>query len=292
MTSGYLMHAYNNEELDYGTMALCSALLIKKQSVNNNVSLITTQDTINWLTSSKGYELVNSAFDDVLIVEIDREVPSRTFHDTRYTSKIQPYYNTSRPDSFDLTPFDETVLIDVDYLVLDNSLDNVWGSLEDIMVNKSVIDLNHTSNISGFDSRLSTLGIPMYWATVMYFKKNSRAKVLFDLIKFIKDNYKFYRALYNFSDSGYFRNDYALSIALHMLSGEFENDSIKSLTNPSLLFSTENDDMVSFNNGTASFIGEPTQGNFSLHKVNTNVHVMNKWSIVRMADRIIDYATN
>jgi hypothetical protein len=291
MTSGYLMHAYNNEELDYGTMALCSALLIKKRSKANNIALVTTQDTIDWLTSSRGYELVNSAFDHVVIIDIDRNVPSRTFHDTRYTSKIQPYYNTSRPDSFDLTPFDETILIDVDYLVLDDSLDNAWGSIEDIMVNKSVIDLNHTANISGFDSRLSVLGVPMYWATVMYFKKNARARVLFDLIKFIKENYKFYKGVYQFADSGYFRNDYALSIALHMLSGEFENDSIKSLPCPSLLFSTENDDMIAFNNGIASFISEPTQGNFSMHRINTNVHVMNKWSIVRMADRIIDYAT-
>ncbi len=292
MTRGFLMHAYNNLEVDYGTMALCSALLIKKHLKTNSVALATSRDTIDYMTSVHGEDLVNSAFDHIMVNEPERNVANRTFHDTRYSSKVQPYYNADRVTSFDLTPFDETILIDVDYLVLDGMFDSLWGSMEDLMVNKAVSDLSHTIDLNGFDSRFNEMSIPLYWATVVYFKKNERMRGLFNLMKFIKENYHFYQNLYQFSPSGYFRNDYALSIAIHMMHGQVENDSVVNLPQPCMLVATENDDLVGFNNGKAVFVSESQQGKWRLHRVETNVHVMNKWSIGRMATRIIEYARN
>ena len=290
MTRGYLMHAYNNEELDYGTMALSTALMIKKNLTINDVALVTNEGTINWLMTRYGEQLVNKAFDQILLAENETDVAKRTFHDTRYSSKAQPYYNSNRVTSYDISPFDETVLIDADYLVLDSSLDCVWGAADDIMVNKSVRDLRHVSDMRGFDTRFNDMSIPLYWATVVYFKKTDRVRSVFDLMKLIKDNYNYYQELYKFSPSGYYRNDYALSIALHMISGQFESDSINPLPTDQLTFATEFDDMIGFSNGVAYFISEAGQGDFYLHKVFTNVHVMNKWSIVRMSSRIIEYA--
>jgi hypothetical protein len=292
MTQGFLIHAYNNTELDYGTMALCSALLIKKHLRINSVSLATTDDTIKWISDNHGADLIAQAFDHITVVDIDRDASVRTYHDTRYSSKIQPYYNGNRSDSFDLSPFDETILIDADYLILDDSLDNAWNSVEDLMVNKSIRDLRHAMNIGGFDQRFNEMSIPLYWATVMYFKRNNRIKAVFETMKFIKENYGYYQDLYRFSPSGYFRNDYALSIALHMISGQFENDAITPLPLSEIVVATENDDMIGFKNGHAFFVSETVQGDFKLHQVRNNVHVMNKWSIGRMAPRIIEYATN
>lgn len=292
MTRGFCIHAYNNLELDYGTMALCCALLIKKNLKTNNTALITTIDTINEVKKLHGESILNKAFDNINIIDIERNVSLRNYHDTRYSSKEQPYYNLNRSDTFELSPFDETILLDADYLVLDNSFDIVWGSIEDVMVNKVVHDLRHKLNVAGFDLRFNDMSIPLYWATAMYFRKTQRCESIFQLMKFIKGNYRYYQSLYRFNPSGYFRNDYALSIALHMISGQFENDSVKSLPINHILVATEHDDMINFKNNEAYFISEPEQGDFALHKVMTNIHVMNKWSIGRNAERIITYATN
>ena len=292
MTQGYLLHAYNNMEIDYGSMALCSALLIKKNLKINQTAIVTSNDTLEWLNNQHSGELINAAFDHIIVTDKDYNAASRTFRDTRYSSKVQPYFNTNRVDSFQLSPFDETILIDADYLVLDNSLDSTWGSVEDLMVNKSVRDLRHTVNSAGFDSRFNEMSIPLYWATVVYFKKTDRAKTMFDLMRFVKENYSYYRNLYQFSPSGYFRNDYALSIALHMMNGQLENQTVISLPEPDMLVATELDDMVEFKDNQAIFLSEFEQGQHQMHKVMSNVHVMNKWSILRMASRIISYATN
>lgn len=291
MDRGFLIHAYNNEEVDYGTMAMCSARLVKKNLINNNVALVTDSGTIDWLKKAHGTAVVDSAFDHVKVVRRDHSAPERTFFDTRYSIKTLPYRNGNRSSSYDLSPFDETILMDADYLVLDDSLDQVWGSIEHVMINKNVMDLRHESSPSGFDARFNQMSIPLYWATLMYFKKDPRSKSLFELISFIKENYGYYQGLYQFPPSPYFRNDYALSIAIHMLSGNLENDSIKSFPCDRIMVATEFDDMVRFKNGIAYFVSEGrTSGDFRLHRVTTNVHVMNKWSINRMSKEIFDYA--
>ena len=292
MSRGFIIHAYNNLEIDYGTMALCSAMLVKKHLKENSVSLITSNDTLSWITSQHGLELINYAFNNIIVINKENNISNRKFFDTRYSSKIQPYYNNNRSDSYELSPYDETILLDADYLVLDNSLDCVWGSVEDIMVNKSLRDLNHNIDLNGFDTRFNDMGIPLYWATLMYFKKTEKVKCIFELMKFIKDNYSYYKNLYHFSSNGYFRNDYALSIAIHMMNNQSENDSVVPLPTPYINLATEYDDLIEFKDGKALFVSEEEQGKFLLHKVITNVHVMNKWCIPRMADRIINYAKN
>jgi hypothetical protein len=77
-----------------------------------------------------------------------------------------------------------------------------------------------------------------------------------------------------------------------MISGQYEIDSVKSFPTNHILVSTEYDDLINFKNNVAYFISEEQEGNFNLHKVQTNVHVMNKWSIIRNAERIISYATS
>jgi len=291
MSKGFCIHAYNNLEIDYGTMALCCALLIKKNLNINSTALITTDDTINEIQKLHGSKILEKAFDFISIIEIDREVSTRNYRDTRYTSKIQPYYNLNRSDTFELSPFDETILLDADYLVLDKSFDLAWGSIEEIMVNKQVKDLNHNLNVSGFDLRFNDMSIPLYWATSVYFKKTEKCKAIFQLMQFIKLNYPYYQKLFHFNSTGYFRNDYALSIALHMISGQFENDSIKPLPVDTILVATENDDMINFKDNSGYFLSEHIENKFALHQIYTNIHVMNKWSIGRNAQRIISYAS-
>lgn len=291
MSRGFLIHAYNNTEIDYGTMALCSSLLIKKNLRYNQVALITNQGTIDWARNQHG-KLFDRAFDHVVIVDHETKTGNRTFFDTRNHNKVLPYRNGNRVDSYELSPFDETILLDADYLVLDTSLDHCWSTADEIMINRHVIDLDHRLSPPGFDARLNKMGIPLYWATLLYFRKGKTSKCLFDTMRFIKENFAYYQNLYQFSPGGFFRNDYALSIAIHMLHGQFENDPIAQFPMNNIMVATEHDDLIGFVNGNAYFLNQTKPDRDTIHKVMTNIHVMNKWSITRMANRIIAHAIN
>ena len=54
MSQGYLIYAYNNSNIDYGTIALCNSLLIKKNCKVNNVALVTSSWTIKYLEKLYG----------------------------------------------------------------------------------------------------------------------------------------------------------------------------------------------------------------------------------------------
>jgi hypothetical protein len=61
-----------------------------------------------------------------------------------------------------------------------------------------------------------------WWATVIAFRKSNHARLIFETMQMIRDNWAHYRDLYNISQNTY-RNDYALSIALNTVSGHTNN---------------------------------------------------------------------
>ena len=58
----------------------------------------------------------------------------------------------------------------------------------------------------------------MVWATVFIFKKSSRSRQIFDMVKYVKQNYGYFNQLYRIFGKN-FRNDYAFAIALQQLNG-------------------------------------------------------------------------
>ena len=100
-------------------------------------------------------------------------------------SDYAPFINKTRSDVYSLSPYDESLVIDCDYFVMSNTLDQVWGSENDFMINCQYRDVagRHGGNVSYIDD----FSIPMYWATVFYFKKSEYTENLFSLIEHIKD---------------------------------------------------------------------------------------------------------
>ena len=191
MSQGYLIYAYNNSNIDYGTIALCNSLLIKKNCKVNNVALVTSSWTIKYLEKLYTKRFIKKVWDHIIIRDIDTtNADERRFMDTRYTKFHSKYFNSNRASAYDFSPFDETILLDADYLMLDNSMDFAWNSYEDFMCNNRTIDLNHTTDTRGFEERFNDMSIPLYWATAVYFQKTEKAKVIFDQITFVKENYE------------------------------------------------------------------------------------------------------
>lgn len=292
-SKGYLIFAYNNDKIDYGSLALANALLIKKHCKINNVALITSDWTIDWLRDRYGTDLLDRAFDHVIHENIgSHTVADRRYNDTRYAKFYAKYYNTNRSESYDASPFDETLLLDADYFMLDGTMDLVWENQEDFLCNKNLINLDHTFNDNGFDGRFNDMSIPLYWATAVYFRKTPKSKVIFDQIRFIKENYEFYQYLYNFQPNGFFRNDYALSISIHQVNKLMEYDSVKPLPVDHILLSNEFDEIHDFKDGSFYLTSELNHGQFRLHRIDRNIHVMNKLAAERNCGKIIAYATS
>lgn len=281
MSRGFLMFAHDSGSLSYGRMALANATLIKSNCLNPTVALVTDHATISSLQESYG-DLVGR-FDHIIIDEVNKVVPLRRFSDTRSSSEEVPYLNSNRSSAMDLSPFDETVLLDVDYLMLDGTMDLVWGSVEDLMCNSLLMDLDHNTGVE----RMHDMGIPTYWATAMYFRKTNRTKALFDHMSYIRDNYDYYMDLYGFNHGPYFRNDFALSISLHEMNGFVEEDAVCPLPIDHIFIGDPFDDIHGFDGSSFLITSERTQGSPLPHRVSRNFHVMNKKALLRHCDEVI-----
>jgi hypothetical protein len=292
MSKGFLIYAHNNEEVDYGKFAICCALMIKRNLKVNNTCLITDQGTMDWLSRNQTPELIAAAFDHIKIVNYATShggSKQKKFLDTSHTSKMLSWHNGSRNTAYDLTPFDETIILDCDVLVQDSSFDLVWNNDEDIMINCQAVTLEHNSP-RHTEVRLDIMGIPMYWATMVYFQKTQRAKMLFNLVSHVKEQYAYYQYVYEFPGKLY-RNDYAFSIAIHMMNGFLENNEVKSFPCGKILSSFDTDELIAVKLNELTFLVQDSTQDWRFF-VNTvkgiTVHAMNKYALLRHAQTIID----
>lgn len=198
MSRGVLLVANNTEQIDYIELSIRCATRVK-QHLNLPVSLITGENC-----SSQEFEYI-----------INTNTPveqNRYIGQDRYSWK-----NFDRYQVYELSPYRETLLLDVDYVINSDCLNRLWD------YNSSIMCYQNLLNITNFDlADTETIGIyrlPMVWATVVLFQKDVFSQTVFRLWKRVQDNYAFYAAIYKFNNQ-LFRNDFALSIALHLASGQ------------------------------------------------------------------------
>jgi len=123
------------------------------------------------------------------------------------------WYNGDRYRAYELSPYDETILLDSDYLILDDALLKILDTVDDYRMMT-----NNQTPASAANNSMGATSLSHVWATAVIFKKTNKAKQLFDLIGRIQRNYDYYRRLYNFSARN-FRNDYAFAIADNIING-------------------------------------------------------------------------
>ena len=126
--------------------------------------------------------------------------------------------NFGRYRAYELSPYEETVLLDTDYLVFDNSLSKLFATNFDYQL------MHHNATEAGPSyEQMGETSLPFVWATVVLFRKTERARLFFNLVGRIQRNYSYYRNLYNIRERN-FRNDYAFAIANNILSGYSLNE--------------------------------------------------------------------
>jgi hypothetical protein len=287
---GFLLHAFKSKEIDYVKLAICCALSIKTNLKNNNIAVLMDKGTKSWLYKSIPEKIIDIAFDEIIISQETFQVSKRKHFDTPWTQFKADFNNRSRFLSYKYSPYDETIILDTDYIVMNDMFDFVWNNREDLLINKKVVDLKNNEFENIEDLRLGDHGIPLYWATVVYFKKSPFSKAFFDLVDYIREEYNFFQFLYGFKPS-FYRNDFSFSIAVHMMNGYIQNG-IKSFTDDTILTSYQKDciaDVISSNEilFLSHNVDEPWKN--TLVNINDrNVHIMNKRELLRLSDKFIE----
>jgi hypothetical protein len=285
MNRGILIFAHNNRDIDYALMAIISGGLAKKH-LGVPVSLVTDPTTVEWLMTSNKFELAAKTFDKIISVEKPETDNKRNLYDG-VQHKVVPFVNANRASAWDVTPYDQTLLIDSDYLIFSDSLNNYWDTDNSVMISIAAMDIIKDDRLGYHDRYVSDTGIHLSWATTVLFTKNDESKMFFDLVDFIRENYQYYADLFRFG-TNQFRNDIAFSVAKHILDG-FETDLSSGL--PPVLTTLDKDILESVDSsGKLTFLVSSTLSeNFSAAAIKgLDVHVMNKQSLVRNADQLLE----
>lgn len=224
---GALIFAFNNEQIDYLSLSAWSAHRIH-QHLDIPVCLVTDIDA------------VDPVFDCVIKTDAG---PSTGRHFSDYGVNVV-WHNGNRASAYELSPWDTTLVLDADYIVASNRLGTLLDIDLDFLAHNHAYDVTGRNDFSGLN-RFGRHSMPMWWATVMLFRRSKQAKLIFDSITMIRDHWSHYRNLFGNSQAT-FRNDHALTIALGTVNGHILNHSaipwsLASLTPEHQLSQTDTD---------------------------------------------------
>lgn len=210
----------------------------------------------------------SDAFDDVIIAQNNAPEAIRSIRLPNGSVEMD-WRNQTRSSAYDLSPYDQTLLIDADYFMFNSSLKPVFESNLEFACYDEIVDVTLLTHPQ---QRLSPVTQQMCWATVVYFTKCEYAKAVFEMMETIRDNWKYYAMLYNFRVE-MFRNDYALTIALHALNG-FNGEYARLPGKLHSAFSNVDVTKVRIEDDSVTIVLEWSNG-LTMIK-DTNLHVMNK----------------
>ena len=199
MTRGALIFAFNNEATDYIAMARWAAQNIRRH-LDIPVAVVTDDP-------------MAQGFDQVIYLDPEGN-NSRHFSD--YDATVT-WHNESRVDAYDLSPWDETLLLDADYIVASDCLRTLFDLDQDFLAHRWANDITGLNDFDGLNY-FGRARMPMWWATVVSFRKTNHARHIFEIMEMVKKNWQHYRDLYGIPRATY-RNDHALSIAINTVNG-------------------------------------------------------------------------
>ena len=280
MSKGILLFAFNNIEIDYIKQAI---FCVKKAKEHLKLPVALVTDNSSYLDTN--YPFYKKYIDQVIPVQRENTTQVRNFADGVYSIRKLHWKNHSRSDCYELSPFNETIVLDVDYIICNDILLNCFKIDEDFLIYRNPTDVADTVRTIQLFDRISDRSIDMWWATGFYFKKTPFMKMYFDLVKHIKDNWPYYRLIYQIPNNNY-RNDFSFSIAIHILRG-FQNSFWPSTMPGKMYMAWDSDMLEEVDDNKLSIVSDyKGKGYFMGVSIeNCNVHVMNKFSLSRVIDK-------
>ena len=262
---GVLLFAFNNEQVNYYKLARLCARRVK-HFWDLPVCLVTNHPE----PTRKPKEITFWRS-----VEQPEQVNSKSYYD--YGTALS-FWNTNRHDAYALSPFQETILIDTDFLPSTKSVPNAWDG-KGVKLSKSAYSVDGCP--LGDDVRmLGTSQLEMYWATIVCFDRSPVAQEFFRNWRNAVEMYTTYSQIFGFQPAP-MRNDFAVSVALEKMKGSTQSGFFDlPYTIPTLLPGStlqRLDPLIAF------APCKEHKDEFLILNLVSDVHVMNKKSILELA---------
>lgn len=198
MSRGALLFAFNSPKYNYYGMAVATAKRIN-HFLGLPVTIVTNEESIP--------DHITYEFDNVVITTADKS----------NKRDWGMWINKGRYQAYEFSPYEETILLDTDYMVNSNKLLTLFDLPTDFCCHDTTSFLMHPGVPQ---EMLSGYSYKTLWATVVMFKKTQRAKQIFECLEMIQKNFEHYSNIHKFISSTY-RNDYALTLATRIVNGQF-----------------------------------------------------------------------
>ena len=256
MTTGAVIFAQGSGKINYIAIAERAAKQIHEY-LDIPVTLITDQ-TVD-----------NPVFDQVVTASAELG-GQRHWPGTDFTTN---WYNIGRSRAFELSPYDTTLLLDADYWVYSDQLKLLLESSPSFQCHSTYIGLPLKHDRVCYFGKAH---VPMWWATVVKFDRSERSQDIFTAWQMVEKNYHHYANLFGF-DPNPFRNDYALSLALLLMSG---NQQPTDVAIPWPLINIEPGNQINLDQNCLTLtFDRVTAGelkSFKITAADTDIHVMDK----------------
>lgn len=200
MSRGALLFAFNSPKFNYYDMAVATAKRVN-HFWDMPVTIVTDEKS---LPENQKY-----TFDNTVIVEPERD----------NVRDWGAWYNKGRFQAYEFSPYEETILLDTDYMVNSDRVLQVFDYYDDFCCHDTT---SYLMQPGVAQEVLSSYSFKTLWATVVAFKKTSRAKQIFDCLGMVQKNYDHYANIHSFV-GGTYRNDYGLTLALRIVNGHSDN---------------------------------------------------------------------
>ena len=195
---GVIVFAFNSSKYNYAEMAVYTARRIES-FLGLPTTLVTDSKSVKTITAD-----INT-FDSIIEVEPDKSnIKEQT-----------AWINKGRFQAYEHSPYEETLVLDVDYLVNSDTLLKTFDLSDTFCCHSNTHMLMHPE---ASQEKMSAYSYVTLWATVIMFKKSNRAKQIFETLEMVQNNYDHYANIHSFV-GGVYRNDYGLTIALKIVNG-------------------------------------------------------------------------
>jgi len=251
---GAVIIANNTDKFDYIKLAIIAANKVKKH-LKIPVALITSDE-------------ITTGFDYIIKTDNPRD------NKRLMGQNAVEWRNLNRTKAYDLTPFNRTLLIDADYLINNDALLPHCYSNFDFAIAKNLYD-PVTGN--GYTLQLGKSKIEQLWATIMIFNKCDIAANIFVMAEHVLEHYLYYAKLYQFN-SFPFRNDYAFTIACHLMGGYGQTDF--SLRHHAMFNCDFNTEIEELNDNDVLISYNKTESKKYVQRLNNvDIHIQNKLTL-------------
>lgn len=295
MSKGVLVFARNNSKIDYIKQAYFLAKSVKS-FLNLPTTIVT--DSIDYLKIT--YPDYENVFDKVITIVWKEEDLNenttlsktedhsfRSYYDGTLVSVKLQFKNETRTLAYNITPYDETLILDSDIVILDDTYKYCFEQDHDFLIYDDAYDIANFRNYFDY-SYVSDPGIKFYWATVVYFKKTKKNQIFFNLLQHVQENWKYYNSAFQINHHMY-RNDHAFSVAIHIMNGYQTGDFSHKMPGK-LYYTTDRDICWKIDSNKVFFLleKETYHGEYTLVKwTDKTIHVMNKFSLNRCIDNLL-----